>query len=69
VFYYQFTAWLALWYRAHSIKQSTEDRLQCEREENEARLRTRGQWVESLAVPLWDWRKRDQEIPIIRKPA
>lgn len=55
--YAQISAGLAWWYRAYAKEQSAEDRGRYESEENEARLRKRGLWVESSAVPAWDWRR------------
>ena len=52
----QISAGLAWWYRAYAKEQSAEDRGRYESEENEARLRKRGLWVESSAVPPWEWR-------------
>lgn len=54
--YSQISAGLAWWYRAYAKEQSAEDRGRYESEENEARLRKRGLWVESSAVPPWEWR-------------
>lgn len=56
--YAQISAGLAWWYRAYAKEQSLEDRGRYESEENEARLRKRGLWVESSAVPPWEWRRR-----------
>ena len=56
--YAQISAGLAWWYRAYAKEQSAEDRGRYESEENEARLRKRGLWVESPAVPPWEWRQQ-----------
>lgn len=56
--YAQISAGLAWWYRAYAKEQSLEDRGRYESEENEARLRKRGLWVESSALPPWEWRRR-----------
>lgn len=55
--YAQVSAGLAWWYRAYAKEQSAEDRGLYESEENEARLRRHGLWIESSAVPPWDWRR------------
>jgi len=55
--YAQISAGLAWWYQAYAKEQSAEDRGRYESEENESRLRKRGLWVESSAVPPWDWRE------------
>ena len=54
--YAQISAGLAWWYRAYAKEQSAEDRGRYESEEDDARLRKRGLWVESTAVPPWEWR-------------
>ena len=36
--------------------QAAEDRGRYQSEEEEARLRKRGLWVDDAPVPLWDWR-------------
>lgn len=53
----QIVAGLAWWYRAYGKEQSDEDRGRYASEENEARLRKRGLWVDDSPVPPWDWRK------------
>lgn len=53
----QISAGLAWWYRAYAKEQSSEDRGRYESDENEARLRKRGLWVESSVVPPWEWRR------------
>lgn len=55
--YAQISVGLAWWYRAYAREQSAEDRGRYESEENEAKLRKRGLWVESSAVPPWEWRR------------
>lgn len=55
--YAQISAGLAWWYRAYAKEQSPEDRGRYESEENEARLRKHGLWIESSAVPPWEWRR------------
>lgn len=54
----QISAGLAWWYRAYAKDQSAEDRGRYESEEDEARLRKRGLWVENSSVPPWEWRKK-----------
>jgi len=56
--YAQISAGLAWWYRAYASEQSAEDRGRYESEENEARLQKRGLWVESSAMPPWEWRRQ-----------
>ena len=54
--YAQISTGLAWWYRAYAREQSAEDRGRYESEENEARLRKRGLWVDDVPVPPWGWR-------------
>ena len=56
--YSQISAGLTWWYRAYSKEQSPEDRGRYESEENEARQRKRGLWVDDAPVPPWDWRRK-----------
>ena len=53
----QISAGLAWWYRAYAREQSPEDQGRYESEENEARLRKRGLWVDDDPVPPWEWRR------------
>ena len=53
----QISAGLAWWYRAYAKEQSPEDRGRYESEENEARLRKRGLWVDDAPAPPWEWRR------------
>jgi endonuclease YncB( thermonuclease family) len=61
VSYAQISAGLAWWYRAYAKEQSPEDRGRYESEENEARLRKRGLWVDDAPIPPWEWRQKSRE--------
>ena len=56
--YAQISAGLAWWYRAYAREQSAEDRGRYESEENDARLRKRGLWVDDDPEPPWELRGR-----------
>lgn len=56
--YAQISAGMAWWYRAYVKEQSAEDRGRYESEENDARLRKRGLWVDDSPVPPWEWRRK-----------
>jgi endonuclease YncB( thermonuclease family) len=56
--YAQISMGLAWWYRAYTKEQSHDDQGRYESEENEARLRKRGLWVENSPVPPWNWRRK-----------
>jgi endonuclease YncB( thermonuclease family) len=47
---------LAWWFRRYADEQSAEDRGRYQSEEEEARLRKRGLWVDQAPVPPWEWR-------------
>jgi endonuclease YncB( thermonuclease family) len=48
---------LAWWYRRYADEQSAQDRGRYASEEEEARLRKRGLWVDDAPVPPWEWRR------------
>jgi endonuclease YncB( thermonuclease family) len=45
------------WFRRYADEQSPEDRGRYASEEEEARLRKRGLWVDPKPVPPWEWRE------------
>lgn len=53
----QVTDGMAWWYGQYAKEQSPEDRAAYERAETMARLGRLGLWVDSKAIPPWDWRK------------
>ena len=59
----QISVGLAWWFRRYADEQSAEDRGRYESEEEEARLRKRGLWVDDAPVPPWEWRKGDGRSP------
>ena len=62
----QISAGLAWWYREYAREQSEEDRGRYESEEQEARARKRGLWVDREPVPPWGWREHKRSIPGVR---
>ena len=59
----QISVGLAWWSRRYANEQSPEDRGRYKSEEEEARLRKRGLWVDEAPVPPWEWRKGDRAKP------
>ena len=51
---------LAWWFGRYANGQSLEDRGRYKREEEEARLRKRGRWVDEAPVPPWEWRAQQR---------
>ncbi len=54
----QISVGLAWWFRRYANEQSAEDCGRYESEEEEARLRKRGLWVDAKPVPPWEWRDK-----------
>ena len=52
----QISVGLAWWFSRYAYEQSPEDRGRYKSEEEEARLRKRGLWVDDAPVPPWEWR-------------
>jgi endonuclease YncB( thermonuclease family) len=52
----QISVGLAWWFSRYADEQSAEDRGRYQSEEEEARLRKRGLWVDDAPVPPWEWR-------------
>ena len=52
----QISVGLAWWYSRYANEQSSEDSGRYKSEEEEARLRKRGLWVDEAPVPPWEWR-------------
>ena len=52
----QISVGLAWWFSRYANEQSPEDRGRYKSEEEEARLRKRGLWVDETPVPPWEWR-------------
>ena len=52
----QISVGLAWWFRRYADDQAAEDRGRYQSEEEEARLRKRGLWVDDAPVPPWEWR-------------
>ena len=50
--------WSGWWFSRYADEQSPADRGRYKSEEEEARLRKRGLWVDDAPVPPWEWRKR-----------
>jgi hypothetical protein len=46
---------LAWWFSRYADEKSAEDRRRYKCEEEDARLRTRGLWVDEAPVPPWEW--------------
>ena len=59
----QISVGLAWWYRRYANEQSAEDRGRYKSEEEVARLRKRGLWVDDAPVPPWEWRRGDRAKP------
>lgn len=59
--YAQISGGMAWWYRAYAKEQAVEDRGRYESEENEARLRKRGIWVDDAVIPPWEWRTQSRK--------
>ena len=54
----QIAAGMAWWYRKFAKEQQVSDRTAYERAERDAQQARRGLWRESLPVPPWEWRLR-----------
>lgn len=61
----QISVGLAWWFKRYAGEQSAEDRGRYKSEEEEARLRKRGLWVDEAPVPPWDWRRAKPDWPSV----